>query len=376
MRVLTIVGTRPEAIKLAPVIRRLERDPELIQSTVCVTAQHREMLDQVLQLFQIKADFDLDLMSEGQTLPGLTASVLTAVTDVLDEARPDVVVVQGDTTTAMVGALASFYKQIAVGHVEAGLRTNNRYNPFPEEMNRRLVTALASLHFAPTQTAVEALLAEGVPRATVFLTGNPVVDALRYIVGNGKSTDIGLPLRGDKLILVTAHRRENFGGPLEDICSALEELAARNEDVDIVYPVHLNPSVREPVHRLLSNQAGIHLLPPLDYMSLVSLMDRSEFVMTDSGGIQEEAPALGKPVLVLRTTTERPEGVEAGTAKLIGTAKESIIDHAERLLRDRAEYRRMATAVSPYGDGQAAEEIVRILVERFAARRDAKTSAL
>lgn len=355
------MGTRPEAIKLAPVIKRLQLHPEEIQSIVCVTAQHREMLDQVLDLFEIRPDCDLDLMSEGQTLHSLTASVITSVTSVLEELRPDVVLVQGDTTTAMVSALASFYKQIPVGHVEAGLRTDDRYNPFPEEINRRLVTELASLHFAPTHTAVNALLREGISRESIFLTGNTVVDALQYMVSHLQPTDLKLPLRGDKLVLVTAHRRENFGRPIRNICAALQALAADNGDVDIVYPVHLNPNIQEPVYRLLSDCPGIHLLPPLDYMTFVSLMAKCYVVLTDSGGLQEEAPALGKPVLVLRTTTERPEAIEAGTAKLVGIETEDVIEQAEFILRDRDEYRRMATAVSPYGDGRAAERIVDVL---------------
>ena len=364
MRVLTIVGTRPEAIKLAPIIKRLELYPDEVKSIVCLTAQHREMLDQVLDLFDIKADYDLNLMSERQTLPSLTASVVKSVTGVLEETRPDVVLVQGDTTTAMASALASFYKQIPVGHVEAGLRTTDMYNPFPEEMNRRLVTQLTSLHFAPTKTAVNALLREGIPSEIIFLTGNSVVDALQYMVANLRPVDLGLSLRGDKLILVTAHRRENFGRPIENICFALKELAANNEDVDIVYPVHLNPNVQEPVYRLLSGCPGIHLLPPLDYMSLVSLMAKCHIVLTDSGGIQEEAPALGKPVLVMRTTTERPEAIEAGTAKLIGAETKDIVESAELLLHDQSEYQRMATAVSPYGDGHAAERIVDVIRAR------------
>ncbi len=367
MRVLTIVGTRPEAIKLAPIIKGLESYPDEIQSIVCLTAQHREMLDQVLDLFEIKSDYDLDLMSERQTLPSLTASVVKSVTNVLEEVHPDIVLVQGDTTTAMASALASFYKQISVGHVEAGLRTDDRYNPFPEEMNRRLVSQLASLHFAPTKTAVNALLRERIPSDIVFLTGNSVVDALQYMVSNLKPVDLGLSLRGDKLMLVTAHRRENFGSPIQNICLALREVAKNNADIDIVYPVHLNPNIQEPVYRLLSNCPGIHLLPPLDYMSLVSLMAKSYIVLTDSGGIQEEAPALGKPVLVMRTTTERPEAVEAGTAKLVGVETQDIVGNAGLLLHNQAEYQRMATAVSPYGDGRAAERIVGILRGRIAS---------
>ncbi len=362
MRALTIIGTRPEAIKLAPIVKRFECYPDDIRSVVCVTAQHREMLDQVLSLFEIKPDYDLDLMSERQTLPSLTASVITAVSTVLEEVRPDVVLVQGDTTTAMVSALASHYQRVPVGHVEAGLRTDDRYNPFPEEMNRRLVTELASLHFAPTKTAVDALLREGIPADSIYLTGNSVVDALQHMIGNMRPVDLGVPFRGDRLILVTAHRRENFGRPIENICMALRQLAADNDDVDVVYPVHLNPNIQEPVHRLLDNCPGIHLLPPLDYMSFVTLMARCYIVLSDSGGIQEEAPALGKPVLVLRTTTERPEAIEAGTARLGGVDTQAIIEQAELLLRDGAEYLRMATAASPYGDGKAAERIVDVIL--------------
>jgi UDP-N-acetylglucosamine 2-epimerase (non-hydrolysing) len=359
--VLVVLGTRPEAIKLAPVIAALKRQPQTFQAVVCVTAQHRQMLDQVLRLFQVCPDIDLDLMQENQSLSGLTSRVMLRVTDAITEVAPDVVLVQGDTTTAMVSALAAFYLRIPVGHVEAGLRTRDPYNPFPEEMNRRLISVLGTVHFAPTKKAFEALVGEGVPEEQVFLTGNTVVDALLAIAHQSDAVDIGLPLDGRKVILVTAHRRESFGEPLHNICLALGELARRHPEVLIVYPVHPNPNVREPVRRLLSGRKGIALLEPLEYKAFVYLMKHAYFILTDSGGIQEEAPALGKPVLVLRDETERPEGIEAGTAKLVGTCTEAILAEAEQLLLDCASYVQMACAVSPYGDGKAADRIVEIL---------------
>jgi UDP-N-acetylglucosamine 2-epimerase (non-hydrolysing) len=392
LKALCVFGTRPEAIKMAPVCRELLRHPDSIEPVVCVTAQHREMLDQVLRLFHIKPDFDLDLMEADQSLASLTSESVSALTEVLRHVQPDLVLVQGDTTTAMVAALSAFYQQMPVGHVEAGLRTGHRYSPFPEEVNRHLISVLATYHFAPTRTACEALLAEGIPDTRVFVTGNTVIDALLWAArqppspqavsmlrrlgigddtdeeGGGSKTRPGStsPDPRSRVILVTAHRRENFGHPLERICKALREIAIGNEDVQVVYPVHMNPRVRKPVHRLLGGHERIHLLDPLPYGAFAQLMKHSHVILTDSGGIQEEAPALGKPVLVLRTETERPEAVEAGTVRIVGSDTSRIVSETELLLNDADEYRRMAQAVSPYGDGQAAERIVTILLGQVA----------
>ena len=362
---------------MAPVVAELRKHGGKIESHVCVTAQHRHMLDQVLDLFQIAPDTDLDLMEEDQTPSTLTSAAMTAVTAVLEAVEPDVVLVQGDTTTAMVAALAAFYLQLPVGHVEAGLRTGDRYSPFPEEGNRRIIDVLATYCFAPTQAAADALRAEGVAAAAVTVTGNTVIDALLDVAGRPLSPralelleSLGLPAerpsgRSDarKHLLVTAHRRENFGGPLEEICRAIRALAEANPDVSITYPVHLNPNVRQPVEQLLGGVAGVNLIEPLDYEPFVQLMARSYLVLTDSGGIQEEAPALGVPVLVMRRETERPEAVEAGTVKVVGTDSRAIVDEAQRLLRDRSAYEEMARAVSPYGDGHSAERIVGVLLD-------------
>jgi UDP-N-acetylglucosamine 2-epimerase (non-hydrolysing) len=365
LHLMCVFGTRPEAIKMAPVIRQAEAAADRVKPVVCVTGQHREMLDQVLACFRIKPDIDLGVMRQNQTLALLTANLVQSLDEVMRERKPDLVLVQGDTTTAMIGALAAYYHKIPVGHVEAGLRTSDRYNPFPEEMNRRVVSELANLHFAPTQNAVDVLLAEGHPADSVFLTGNTVVDALLSTL-----QDLGLsptvrPKASRRSILVTAHRRENFDAPLRNICSALRQLADRNPDVEIVYPVHLNPNVQQPVLSQLSGHERIRLLPPLGYAELVRVLHQSHLVLTDSGGIQEEAPALGIPVLVMRTTTERPEGITAGVAKLVGTETEDIVRHAELLLNDATEYARMARAVNPYGDGRAAEKILCAILSRF-----------
>ena len=371
MKLLTIFGTRPEAIKLAPVIRELNKHAD-IESQICVTAQHREMLDQVLNLFHIEPDIDLDLMVPGQSLPELTTRVLMRVTKVLEKEKPDLILIQGDTTTVMAASMAAFYQGIRVGHVEAGLRSGNLLSPFPEEMNRKVATAVSSLHFAPTRRAYDTLIREGVPKEQIFLTGNPVIDALGMILempAPGRAKEI-LDLAGingkmdnPRLILVTAHRRENLGRPFESICMGLKELAERNLDVVIIYPVHLNPNVQEPVYRILGRRDRIFLTEPVPYDVMVHLMKASYLVLTDSGGIQEEAPSLGKPVLVMRTETERPEGIEAGTAKLVGPFKDRIVEETEKLLHDEAEYTRMAKAVNPYGDGHAAERIVKAILK-------------
>ena len=363
-KVLSIFGTRPEAIKLAPVVRQLGATPS-IESLVCVTAQHREMLDQVLALFDIGPHFDLDVMRPNQSLADVTARILEGLDGVLRETKPDWVLVQGDTTTAMVGALAAFYHGIHVGHVEAGLRTGNKRHPFPEEINRRIVSVVGDLHFAPTQLARQNLLREGIAPETVFVTGNPVIDALLevaetpYVWGNGPLADVP---RERRIVLVTAHRRENFGQPIRDICSALHRLVECYPDVQIVYPVHLNPNIQGPVREMLGNVPQVTLLPPLDYLPLVQLIKAATLVLTDSGGLQEEAPSLGKPVLVMRETTERPEAVEAGTARLVGTSSERIVSEVSRLLDDAAAYDAMARAVNPYGDGQARFRIVDALL--------------
>jgi len=353
---------------MAPVIKQLHGTPG-IESRVCVTAQHRQMLDQVLQLFSIAPDYDLNVMKPGQDLSDITANVLVGLRAVLREWRPDLVLVHGDTTTTFSASLAAYYEKIPVGHVEAGLRTGDIYSPWPEEMNRRLTGSLAEIHFAPTERAKQNLLAEGVPGNRVHVTGNTVIDALVQVaeqIDSDKSLQVAMHGQfpfldaGKKLLLVTGHRRENFGEGFENICRALQRLGQR-PDVQIVYPVHLNPSVQEPVLRILSDNPGVHLIDPLDYLPFVYLMTRSYLIITDSGGVQEEAPSLGKPVLVMRDTTERPEAVEAGTVKLVGTDTEKIVAEASRLLDDTKAYTAMALAHNPYGDGKASQRIAEIL---------------
>lgn len=372
VKVLSVFGTRPEAIKMAPVIKELEKQPEKFRSMVCVTAQHRQMLDQVLNLFDIRPDFDLDIMKPGQDLFDITCRVLQGLKGVLSAERPDIVLVHGDTTTTMAASIASFYCRTTVGHVEAGLRTHNKYAPFPEEINRKVTGTVAGLHFAPTDAARENLLREGIDEADIFVTGNTVVDAL-LSVADMIGHDAGLQKRFvdefsfldpfKRMVLVTGHRRENFGAGFENICGALADIAQAAPDVEILYPVHLNPNVREPVMRILGNGAldNIHLIEPVDYLPFVYLMNRSHLIITDSGGVQEEAPSLGKPVLVMRETTERPEAVTAGTVRLVGTDRKRIVEEASLLLRDTEAYERMGRAHNPYGDGRAAERIVDIL---------------
>ncbi len=366
LTVLSIVGTRPEAIKMAPVIRELARYPGQITSRVCVTAQHRQMLDQVLDLFKIVPDYDLNVMQDAQSPTQVAATVLSKLEPILRAEKPDWVLVQGDTTTVMTAALAAFHTKVKVGHVEAGLRTHDKNQPFPEEVNRRVASILADLHFAPTAGARHNLLSEQVPADSIILTGNPVIDAL-YAVCRMPYNPVPDPLetipRNRRILLVTAHRRENFGLPLVYICNALKAIAYQYQDsVHIVYPVHLNPHIWEPVYRILGDIPNIALLPPLDYLSLVQLLRRSYMVLTDSGGLQEEAPSLGKPVLVLRNTTERPEAIEAGTVKLVGTVYQRIVDETARLLDDGQTYQQMAQAINPYGDGRAAHRIVNTLL--------------
>lgn len=364
LKVMSIFGTRPEAIKMAPVVLELRRQPE-IESVVAVTAQHREMLDQVLKLFAINPDFDLNIMSEGQTLFDITSRALLGLDKVLSEFKPNVVLVHGDTTTTFAGALASYYHQIEVGHVEAGLRTRNKFSPYPEEMNRRLTGSLADLNFAPTITAKENLLRENVDAEKIFVTGNTVIDALYQTVRRDfKFTGelAGVDFDGKKIILVTTHRRENLGEPMRNVYKALKSLVEEFPDVEIIFPVHKNPKVREVVNAELGNLERVRLTDPMDYEPFANLMSRADLILTDSGGVQEEAPALGKPVLVLRDTTERPEAVHAGTVKLIGTNRETVYSTAKNLLTDTAAYKAMAEARSPYGDGHAAERIVQALL--------------
>jgi UDP-N-acetylglucosamine 2-epimerase (non-hydrolysing) len=364
MNLSFIFGTRPEAIKLAPVILAAKADPRF-KCKVCVTAQHREMLDQVLKVFKIKPDVDLNLMRPNQTLAGLTARAIRGIDTYLAQEKPDMIIVQGDTTTVFCAALCAFYHKIPIGHVEAGLRTGNKYSPFPEEANRVLATHISTLHFAPTQKARHNLLQEGIAPERIFVTGNTVIDALFLALEKiKKKPPVIAQLRksivksSQQLVLITGHRRENFGKGFQNICKAIKTLAQRFSEVQFVYPVHLNPNVLKPVYSLLDNQKNIHLIEPLDYLPFVALMNRATIILTDSGGVQEEAPSLGKPVLVMRDTTERPEAVDMGTVRLVGTNVNAIIDNVVKLLTDKKAYSVMASAVNPYGDGQATARII------------------
>lgn len=377
-KVMLVFGTRPEAIKMAPLVKEFQKYPERFKTIVCVTGQHREMLDQVLHIFEITPDYDLNIMKQGQDLYDVTARVLTGMRDVLKEAQPDVVLVHGDTTTSTAAALAAFYQQIPVGHVEAGLRTHNIYSPWPEEMNRQITGRIATYHFAPTPLSRQNLLAETVKEEQITVTGNTVIDALYMVVDkikNDKSLDAELKILlknagydvnrladGKKLVLITGHRRENFGEGFIHMCTAIKDLTQKYPDVDFVYPMHLNPNVRKPIHDVfgedLSDLGNMFFIEPLEYLSFVYLMEKSTIVLTDSGGIQEEAPGLGKPVLVMRDTTERPEALEAGTVKLVGTNYEIIVREVSELINVQDYYDRMSKAVNPYGDGKACERIV------------------
>jgi UDP-N-acetylglucosamine 2-epimerase (non-hydrolysing) len=366
IRVLSVYGTRPEAVKMAPVVKALAQEPS-IEAKICVTGQHRQMLDQVLKDFDIHPDYDLNLMKPDQSLTALTAQILTGIEPVFDEFKPDWVLVQGDTTTVMAASIAAFYHQIRVGHVEAGLRTENKWQPFPEEINRRIASVVADLHFAPTEHSRQNLLREGISDRHILVTGNPVMDALNLITSQPAPQQIKRMMHtyrigekgGRRLVLVTAHRRENFGDPLKRICFAIRTLAEKySKDIQIIYPVHLNPHIQAPVFQMLSNVPNILLTPPMEYLPLIHLMKQATIVLTDSGGIQEEAPGLGIPTLVLREVTERPEGVDAGVLKLVGTDPAVIVNEASRLLDDPDAYQAMAKAVNPFGDGHAAARIV------------------
>lgn len=368
-KILVVFGTRPEAIKMAPLIKELARYPEEINCLVAVTAQHREMLDQVLDLFDIRPDFDLNIMKSEQSLFEITCRVISGLQEILNEEHPDLALVHGDTTTTFVSALAAYYLQIPVGHVEAGLRTGDKYAPFPEEINRRLTAGIADLHFAPTSLARDNLLKEGISREKIFVTGNTVIDALFLTLKDNYSfnNDVlnGIDYKNHRIILVTTHRRENFGGPMKSVYRALKTIVDLYPDVEVIFPVHRNPVVRNAVEELLSGLNRVHLIDPLEYEPFINLMNRSYLVLTDSGGLQEEAPALGKPVLVLRDVTERPEAVWAGTVRVIGTQYENIVSEARLLLDDQQHYQRMSEAVNPYGDGMASQRICEALFNYF-----------
>ena len=381
-RVMLVFGTRPEAIKMAPRVKEFQKNAEKIDTIVCVTGQHREMLDQVLQIFDIQPDYDLNIMKQGQDLYDVTAKVLTGMRDVLKEAKPDVVLVHGDTTTSTAAALAAFYQQIPVGHVEAGLRTHNIYSPWPEEMNRQITGRIATYNFAPTALSRKNLLSEGVQEEKITVTGNTVIDALHIVVDKIKADeslqqelagilksagyDVSRLANGKKLVLITGHRRENFGEGFINMCTAIKDLTIKYPDVDFVYPMHLNPNVRKPIHEVfgddLNGLGNMFFIEPLEYLSFVFLMEKATIVLTDSGGIQEEAPGLGKPVLVMRDTTERPEALEAGTVKLVGTDYNKIVTEVSMLLDDKDAYNAMSKAVNPYGDGFACSRIVNALI--------------
>ena len=368
LRLMTVFGTRPEAIKMCPLVLEMHKYPEYIEPIVAVTAQHREMLDQVLELFNIKPDYDLNIMASGQTLYDITTRALNGLKEVIEDAKPDMVLVHGDTTTTFAGALAAFYAQVPVGHVEAGLRTGNKYSPYPEEMNRKLTGSIADMHFAPTSTSKENLLKENVNPEAIMVTGNTVIDALQTTVkANYEFADAEFNkifARGNRLILMTTHRRENLGEPMRNVYKALRKVLETHTDVEAIFPVHKNPKVREIVQEELGGLERVHLIEPMDYEPFANLMGKVDIVLTDSGGIQEEAPALGKPVLVLRDTTERPEAVDAGTVKLVGTGYEDVLRETNLLLDNPAHYQKMAEAANPYGDGKACERIIRAILQK------------
>ncbi len=366
IKVLTVFGTRPEAIKMAPVIMELQKNPLVFDSKVCITSQHKEMLSQVLDLFKIKPDYDLDLMKPGQDLWNLTSSVLLGIKNVLEEFSPDITLVHGDTTTTLAASLSAFYARVPVGHVEAGLRTFNKHYPFPEEINRIVADSISDFHFVPTGRAFKNLLSSGIDEKSIYHTGNTIIDALLYTVENHKFNPDSLGIdKNFRTILLTSHRRENFGEPLERVCEAVKILVKNNPDIEFVYPVHLNPNVRNTVHKNLGNIDRVKLVNPLEYAQFAALMKESYIILTDSGGVQEEAPSLGKPVLVLRDETERPEAVECGSVKLVGPHTDKIVSNVQQLLDSEKKYKEMALVTNPYGDGRASERIVKTLMKHF-----------
>ena len=364
IKVLSVFGTRPEAIKMAPLVKLMDKKKE-IESIVCVTAQHREMLDQVIKTFDIKVDYDLNIMKSGQTLGEITTRALTGLEEIIKEVKPDIVLVHGDTTTSFVGALAAFYSQVSIGHVEAGLRTHDKYSPYPEEMNRQMVDCLADMYFAPTELSKNNLINEGKDKNKIYVTGNTVIDAMSTTIKDDYYHEVFDWLGGDKLILLTAHRRENLGEPMEHIFKGIKRAIMETDGVKVVYPIHLNPKVREIASNVFSKCDRIKLIEPLEVLDFHNFQNKSFIILTDSGGIQEEAPSLGKPVLVLRNTTERPEGIDAGTLKLVGTDEDTIYKEVKKLLTDKTEYEKMSKAVNPYGDGHASERIVNAIIDKF-----------
>ena len=368
IKVMSIFGTRPEAIKMAPLVKELERRKG-IKSIICVTAQHREMLDQVLETFDIKPDYDLNIMKQGQTLSDITSRVLHGLEDVIKEEKPNIVLVHGDTTTTFAGALAAFYNQVDIGHVEAGLRTNNKYSPYPEEMNRQMVDCMTDMYFAPTNLSKQNLLDENIDESKIYVTGNTAIDAMATTVKEDYThKELEWVKENERLILVTAHRRENLGDPMRHIFKAIRKIVDEFEDVKVLYPIHLNPKVREVAHEIFDGCNRVRLIEPLEVFDFHNFINKSYIIMSDSGGVQEEAPSLGKPVLVLRDTTERPEGIDAGTLKLVGTDEKNIYKEAKILLTDKEEYERMSKASNPYGDGHASERIVDAIIEKYTSK--------
>ena len=365
IKVMSIFGTRPEAIKMAPLVKELERRKE-IKSIVCVTAQHREMLDQVLETFQLKPDYDLNIMKKGQTLAGVTTRALNGLEEVIKEVKPDIVLVHGDTTTTFAGALAAFYNQVDIGHVEAGLRTDNKYSPFPEEMNRQMVDRLTDMYFAPTENSKANLLKENIPKEKIYITGNTAIDAMSTTVDkNYTHPELDWIKEGERMILLTAHRRENLGNPMRNIFKAIKRITNEFSDVKVIYPIHMNPLVRSVAEEIFHDTDKVKLIEPLEVFDFHNFQNKSYIILTDSGGIQEEAPSLGKPVLVLRDTTERPEGIAAGTLKLVGTDEEVIYNETKKLLTDKVEYEKMSKASNPYGDGHASKYIVDAIIKKY-----------
>jgi len=369
IKVLIVFGTRPEAVKMAPIVKALNNDQEHFITKICVTAQHRDMLDQVLRIFNIEPDYDLNIFQSGQTLTQITCRALSGLEGVIEEFKPDLILVQGDTTTVFTGALAAFYHQVKIGHVEAGLRSGNLYSPYPEEANRMLTGVLTDFHFAPTITSKNNLLREGYNESKIFITGNTSIDALSWVINKNYTFEDeilnNIDFENKKVILLTAHRRENIGKPMENIFNAIREIADKNNDIEVIYPMHLNPKVRDIARNIFIGMKNVHLIEPLDYLPFTNLMSKCYLVVTDSGGVQEEAPSLGKPVLVVRNETERPEGIEAGTAKLAGTEREVIYKELDLLINNEEEYNIMANAVNPYGDGKAAERIIEAIKKKM-----------